>query len=116
MTDEKAEKSAYPEILADLADQVAVKIAELGVAPERAAEIGAHVAEHIRVHWSGSSQYIPKGTGWELSQRDRQIWAEFNGRNHAALARKHGLTEMRIYQIIKAVRAAAVKQSQGALF
>ncbi len=116
MTDEKAEKSAYPEILADLADQVAVKIAELGVAPERAAEIGAHVAEHIRVHCSGSSQYIPKGTGWELSQRDRQIWAEFNGRNHAALARKHGLTEMRIYQIIKAVRAAAVKKSQGALF
>ncbi len=116
MSDQQPDKSAYPEILADLADQVAIKLAALGVEPERAAEIGIQTAEHIRVHWSGSSQYIPKGTGWELSQRDRQIWSKFTGHNHAALARKHGLTEMRIYQIIKADRAAAVKKSQGALF
>lgn len=113
MTDEK---SAYPEILADLADQVAIKLAALGIEPEHAAEIGAQTAEHIRVHWSGSSQYIPKGTGWELSQRDRQIWSEFNGRNHAQLARKHGLTEMRIYQIIKAARKALLAKSQDSLF
>jgi Mor family transcriptional regulator len=115
-TDATDDRSKYPELLADLADQVAGKLAELGIAAEKAADIGWHVAEHIREHWSGASQYFPKGQEYVLSIRDRKIYAEFNGTNHGDLARQHGLTEMRIYQIIKTARAAHVKRLQGALF
>lgn len=110
------DRSKYPELLADLADQVALKLVALGVSPEKAAEIGWGVAEHIRVHWSGQSTYIPKGQSYDLSQRDLQIAMEFNGVNHSALAKKYGLTDMRIYQILKAERAAALKASQNTLF
>lgn len=110
------DKSGYPELLADLADQVAVKLAALGIAADKAADIGWHVAEHIREHWKGQSPYIPKGQAYDLSNRDIQIYAEFNGSNHDALARKYNLTEMRIYQIIKAARAAHIRKTQGALF
>lgn len=112
----QTDRSKYPELLSDLADQVALKLVALGVSPEKAAEIGWGVAEHIRAHWSGQSTYIPKGVEYDLSQRDLQIAQEFNGRNHGALARKYDLTEMRIYQILKAARAAALKAAQNNLF
>lgn len=110
------DKSKYPELLADLADQVAAKLVAFGLGAEQSAEIGWGVAEHIRTHWSGQSQYIPKGQSYDLSQRDLQIASEFNGINHSALAKKYGLTDMRIYQILKAARAAALKASQNTLF
>lgn len=116
MSDLHDRSGGYPELLLDIADQVAAKLAQLGVSKEKSAEIGVHVAEHIRTHWSGQSLYLPKGVTYDLSQRDRQIYEEFNGRNHAALARKHGVTEMRIYQIVKAARAAHLARAQPGLF
>ncbi len=110
------DKNGYPELLADLADQVAVKLGAMGVDVEKAADIGWQVAEHIRAHWSGGAQYIPKGTSYDLSQRDLQIYHKFNGINHGALARQYGLTEMRIYQILKTARAAQIRKLQGNLF
>lgn len=109
-------ESTYPELLRDLADQVAVKIAELGVDNEKCADIGFAVAEHIREHWGGQPIYLPKGVQYDFSRRDLEVFEQFNGHNHAELAREYNLTVMRIYQIIKAVRAELVKKRQGALF
>ena len=106
----------YPELLADLADQVGIKLVESGVAVERAAEIGWSVAEHVRAHWSGQSLYLSKGVKYQLSLRDMEIFGRFNGHNHEQLAREHNLTVMRIYQIIKAARADLLAKRQGALF
>lgn len=106
----------YPELLADLADQVAVKLLEFGIEPERAAEAGFAAAEHIRANWSGQSLYVPKGVEYELSKRDMIIFERCNGRNHEALAREYNLTVMRVYQIIKAVKGELVRKRQGALF
>lgn len=106
----------YPELLADLADQVAAKLAENGIELERAADIGLAVAEHIRANWSGQSLYLPKGERYELSRRDMEIFERFNGTNHEPLAREYNLTVMRIYQIVKAVRAEMVRKRQGSLF
>lgn len=107
---------AYPELLADLADQIATRLVALGVVKEQAAEVGMETAENIRTHWSGHPIYIPKGSAYDFSRRDLEIFGKFNGRNHAALAREYNLTVMRIYQIVKAVRAAQVAKRQGALF
>lgn len=106
----------YPELLADLADQVAGRLVELGIDMERAAEVGFAIAEHVRSHWSGQSLYFAKGLRFELSCRDMEIFERFNGRNHEALAREYNLTVMRIYQIVKAVRAELVAKRQGSLF
>ncbi len=107
---------AYPELLADLADQVAAKLVELGTDLEKATEIGFATAEHIRENWSGQSLYLPKGVQYTLSRRDMEIFERFNGQNHEVLAREYNLTVMRIYQIVKAVRAELVRKRQGALF
>lgn len=109
-------ESTYPELLQDLADQVGLKLVELGVDPEKAAEIGFASAEHIREHWGGQPIYLPKGAQYEFSMRDMQVFEQFNGHNHAALAREYNLSVMRIYQIIKAVRAELTRKRQGALF
>lgn len=110
------EPRGYPELLADLADQVAVKLVEQGIEAERAAEIGLAAAEHIRANWSGQSLYLPKGVQYDLSRRDMEIFERFNGTNHEVLAREYNLTVMRIYQIIKAVKAEMVRRRQGSLF
>lgn len=109
-------EAIYPELLQDLADQVGLKLVEMGVEPERAAEIGFASAEHIREHWGGQPIYLPKGVQYDFSKRDIQVFERFNGHNHLELAREYNLTVMRIYQIVKAVRAELVKKRQGALF
>lgn len=109
-------KSNYPELLMDLADQIAAKLAAMEIDMEKAVEIGFAVAEHIRENWSGQSLYIPKGMQYTFSNRDLEIFDRFDGRNIQALAREYNLTVMRIYQIVKAVRAEQIKLRQGALF
>ena len=106
----------YPELLADLAEQVAQKLAEAGVKPTVAADIGFSAAEHIREHWSGAPIYIPKGAAYSVSQRDLELYGHFNGKNHRLLAREYNLSIVRIYQIVKRVRAEHLKKCQGALF
>ena len=108
--------TTYPELLADLADQVALKLTEAGVQPTKAADIGFAAAEHIREHWGGMPIYLPKGVTYGYSQRDLELYERFNGRNHHALAKEYNLTVMRIYQIVKRVRAEHVQKCQGALF
>jgi Mor family transcriptional regulator len=109
-------RSGYPELLADLADQVAAKLVETGIDVERAAEIGFATAEHVRINWSGQSLYLPKGVQYQLSRRDVEIFERFDGTNHGALAHEYNLTVMRIYQIVKAVRTEMIRKRQGSLF
>lgn len=110
------ERTGYPEMLADLADQVAAKLVTLGVDLEKAADVGFAAAEHIRLHWAGQSFYMPKGVQYVAARRDIEIFEKFNGRNVEILAREYNLTVMRIYQIIKAVRAEMQRKRQGSLF
>lgn len=116
MKTETLESSGYPELLSDLADQVALKLVEHGVELEKSADIGFAVAEHVRANWSGQSLYLPKGVQYQLSRRDAEIFEQFNGTNHELLARRYNLTVMRVYQILKAVKAEMIKKRQNSLF
>lgn len=109
-------RAGYPELLADLADQVASKLVEFGVEVEKAADIGFAAAEHVRSHWAGQSMYLPKGMRYDFDRKYLEIFEGFNGHNHEELARKYNLTVMRIYQIIKAVRTEMLRKKQGSLF
>ena len=75
-------------------------------------QIANHLRNAIAASWGGQLIYIPKDFQAKLSDRDNQIYAEFNGKNHSELATKYNLTIARIYEIIKSVR----KNKQPDLF
>ena len=87
-----------------------------GIYRRMAEEIGAiptlKVADLVQ---GTSSHYFPKLDDLMAELRNRQIRAEFNGRNHRHLALKYGLTERWIYEIVSPVKNA-VDENQVSLF
>ncbi len=66
--------------------------------------------------WGGQNVYFPMGMVWKVSQRDREIFREFNGRNHHELARKFGVSLQWVYSVVKRVRKEELDWMQGKLF
>ncbi|WGE32280.1 hypothetical protein NYR60_01290 [Actinobacillus genomosp. 2] len=64
-------------------------------------ELYSFLMERISHHCGGSSIYIPKGSSNKASARARLIAKEFNGKNHAYLAKKHGISVQWVYHIVK---------------
>ena len=52
----------------------------------------------------------------QLSERDMQIWSEFNGRNHNDLVKRYDLTLQQIYRILKDIGELERAKTQGDLF
>lgn len=96
----------YPEVLKDMADQVAELMVVRGFGPEESATIGMETAEFLREHWGGQKIYIPKGVTYNLSRRDLEIEHKFNGANALELCREYEITNTRLYQIVNRVRKA----------
>lgn len=92
------------EVLEDLATKLDQELGKEGVEPEAATRIAVDVTEKMRLHWGGQSLYFPSGVRSKTSRRDAEIWNAFTGFNYAELAREHGLSEMRIRQIITRIR------------
>ena len=94
----------YPEVLADLATLIHQRLADW-LPPTVAVDLARELAENVRLKWGGGLIYIPQGARFERQQRDATIWCEFNGRNHADLARRHKLTLSCVYDILARERA-----------
>lgn len=110
-------KSKGPELLVDLAQHVAFTLAELiGLDEEKAEQAGREIANRMAAHWGGQNIYFPMGLTYKLSQRDQQIYDEFNGTNHSDLARKYGVSLQWIYKIVKTVRQEEIARRQGDMF
>jgi Mor family transcriptional regulator len=88
-------------------------VARLGL--DRLAEIAVGQVDRIAATLGGCQFYLPRGIGAKLSARDRQIAEEWRGNNGHALARKHGISEMRVSQILKKWRAEEFARRQGVL-
>lgn len=91
-------------LLEDLAIQLEQEFLKEGIDPDDANQKALSIAEKMRQHWKGQSLYIPSGVSAKTRHRDQQIIAEFNGRNHSELAQKHGISTMRIRQILWRIR------------
>ena len=72
----------------------------LGISPATAQEIALAVGETVRAAWAGQALYIPYGVSKRWANRDQDIFAEFNGRNYQELSLKHGISVMRVRQVI----------------
>lgn len=106
-----------PDLLKDLADNVADVLAKLsGIDPLIAESLGQEVAERMGKNWGGLNIYFPKGMAVKNHRLARELWAEYNGRNTAELARKYQISLQWTYTIIRAMRAEEVGRNQGKLF
>jgi hypothetical protein len=70
--------------------------------------------QHLCSEMGGAAIYLAKGVAVHLSARDRLMCAEFRG-DYKALARKNGLTEMRVRQIVDAWQREQFARRQGNL-
>ncbi|EGK12359.1 Mor transcription activator family protein [Kingella kingae] len=105
-----------PELVADLEAQAVACLMENvpTLDGQTATIISKKLSQHLSCNWGGQLIYFPKNQGGKLDERDKQIYAEFNGKNHQELARKYNLAVQQIYKIVKAVeQAEALKRQQG---
>lgn len=109
--------SRIPELIADLEAQATACL--LSIAPvdrDMATQISKQLAQHLTNNWRGQIIYFPKNHGGTLDERDKQIYAEFNGKNHQQLAKKYDLAVQQVYKIVKAVGQAETAKRQQGLF
>jgi len=101
--------SRIPELIADLEDQAcACLLAHVPqISRPTAIQISKQLSRHITDNWRGQIIYFPKNTGGELDERDKQIWAEFDGKNHQQLAKKYNLVNAFMERLLNCVIQAS---------
>ena len=117
MSDLNQFRSKGPELLVELAQHTSETVREIiDIEPAVADQIGQAVANRMMQAWGGQNVYFPMGMVWKVSQRDREIFLEFDGRNHHELARKFGVSLQWVYSVVKRVRKEELDRMQGKLF
>lgn len=106
----------YPELLEHIATTVTATLVDRGLDVDHAKTAGQDCAEAVRRHFGGQQLYIPMGLRYELTGRDREIYARWNGRNDIELCREYTISERHLRRIIDAMREADRKTRQGGLF
>lgn len=79
------------------------------------ADAVAAQVRHVAAELGGRPIYLARGVAVGLSARDERMCAEFRGNNYRQLAQKHGLTEMRVRQIVDAWQREQFARRQGKL-
>lgn len=106
----------YPELLRDLRDSLAQTLIGFGIDKALAEHCAHTAAEQVRENWGGQTVYINKGIEYDLTARDLEIYAHYNGRNRHEICQRYGISQAWLYKIVKAVRAREVAKRQSDLF
>lgn len=110
-------EAGYPELLADMFTKLReILIKRGGLGAEKADECAMEAAEAIRRDWGGQIIYVPTGLGYDVMERDREIWSKFTGHNVYQLAKEYELTEIHIYRVIAKMRMLDRVGRQNDLF
>lgn len=102
----------YPPILADIAQLLHLRLGQQ-LPADQAETLALTCSEDLRAVFGGSLVYLPKGQDYERRERNAAIASAFNGRNHADLARRFGLTVTQIYAILARHRTARLELHQA---
>lgn len=107
---QKSIPSDWPEMWGDLAAVFYVGLlnAEVKQEHEAMAQIAMEQVLTAAEQIGGQQLYIPRGAKRLHASKAQSIRSEFNGRNHGELAIRHGITEMRVRQIV----GGSVRQSR----
>ncbi|MCK5610293.1 hypothetical protein KAR91_50945 [Candidatus Pacearchaeota archaeon] len=115
----KSFKHKWPKLLVDISDVVNFQLTYVlkKSSPEDVQKISDGVIIAISKYLGGRLVYLPKTDSLNVALRDISIWREHNGKNENVLklARKHKLTEIYIYSILKAQLALHVNRIQPQL-
>ncbi len=103
-------------LLLDLRDQSVALFKEANIDAEKASQIANELMYIIAKHWGGQSLYIVKVDCFLADERDIQIYNEFDGHNHSALAQKYDLSTIYIYRIVKRMGDLEKARKQPDLF
>lgn len=101
------------DLLEDVATNMKAALERHGISGAIATSVAVEVAKLVRDHWGGQSIYVPFGLALKTQHRDLKIYAAFTGENYKELARKHGVSEMRVRQIVNAVRKQMRERSDS---
>ena len=93
------QSNKYPELLADLADCIQQRLC-LTLPADQAETLSMGITEDIRARFAGCLVYIPIDAAGNRARRNKAIVAEFDGRNHATLARRYRIGVGTVYDII----------------
>jgi len=95
-------KTKAPELLQDMAIHVQAVLVEYGeIDPAKASSLGEEAVERIARAWGGSNVYFPKGDYIQSHRMAQNVWRDYNGNNAQEVARKHGISLVWAYKIIK---------------
>jgi len=85
--------------------------------PDRVALAGVRaLLDCLYLNFRGQFMYVPTHFNRDARTRYEQIWHDFTGHNHDALALKYKMSRQRIYIIINQMRTAHVRKRQDDLF
>ena len=117
-----AEREQWPDRIAEMVDWCVDECQRSGLLPAPAdrRELAVRIVTRLCDEIGGSQHYWPKSDAIRRALRDTRIWAEHDGtrdgpRGISALARRHGLSENQVWNILRAQRALHVRRVQGAL-
>lgn len=101
------------EYLRQLFEHVCAVFNRLRVEVSQAQAHSRAIADFIQADWKGERVYVPKGLGY----RDYTIWRDWDGSygSKIRLMQKHGLGEVRFYQIVAAYRLRHRRRTQPCL-
>lgn len=113
-------KGGMDKLRSELLDDVSAHAMDIlrdhGIDTELAEQCGVALAEHLAEHWGGQLINFPKNFLYKLAQRDMVIYSEFNGRNHAELAKRYKMSVRGIYKLIARAQKRVIAEKQPNLF
>lgn len=86
-----------------------------GIPKLKAAEIAKFTCDQLRQTFGGEQFYFPKGRELEVILKHHELYKEFSGTNHVALAKKYDMTVPHVYRIVKNVHKEEVDKRQPQL-
>lgn len=101
--------ASAPEIWISLAEMFYLRLRanpELaGVSDDALGLCATQAVYQMATDFGGYGVYLPKGVKPKQAEKNKAIAAEFTGHNSQALAKKYGITDMRVRQILAVHRA-----------
>lgn len=87
-----------------------------GVPVMTACRVASAFAGRMSFVWANSVIRIPKGIAYNTLKRNKALFDNFDGNNHAWLGRKYGISIQRVYTIVKEMRQAYIESLQVDMF
>lgn len=105
--------TSTPELLNDFKDKCQERLqSDVGLDLDTAEKSASLIIKLMQNDWRGQQIYIPKCAEDELSDRDRKLWSEYNGTNHAQLAHDFDVSVQWVYKVVKYMRALELSEKQ----